>query len=113
MQHGAQQSLRTDFCFLFLDKVLDCPEPLDMMLPRLRPVRASALEKIVQKGHSSGSYFVCWAEVMDRDILKRDSGTLIMYIPCRCVHHLPHQPKPRILAIQIPSPEGQGVTAPQ
>lgn len=79
-----------------------------MMVPRLRPVRASVLEQIAQKGHSYGSCFVCWAEVMDRDIPKRDSGALIMYIPCRCVHHLPHQPKPRILAIQIPSPEGRG-----
>lgn len=113
MQHGAQQSLRTDFWFLFLDKVLDCPGPLDMMVPRLRPVRASVLEKTVLKGHSYGSCFVCWAEVMDRDIPKRDSGALIMYIPCRCAHHLPHQPKPRILAIQIPSPEGRGVTAPR
>lgn len=31
-----------------------------------------------------------------------------MYVPCRCVHHLPHQPKPRILVILILSLEGQG-----
>lgn len=31
-----------------------------------------------------------------------------MYVPCRCVHHLLHQPKPRILDIPILSPEGQG-----
>lgn len=79
-----------------------------MMVPRLRPVRASVLEKIVRKGHSFGSCFVCWAEVMDRDGPKRDSGALIMCIPYRCVHHLLHQPKPRTLAIQIPSPEGRG-----
>lgn len=30
-----------------------------------------------------------------------------MYVPCRCVHHLPHQPKPRILVIPILSLEGQ------
>ncbi|EDL10104.1 FCH and double SH3 domains 1, isoform CRA_d [Mus musculus] len=39
MQYGADQSLRIDFWFLFLDKVLDCPGPLDMMVPRLRPMR--------------------------------------------------------------------------
>lgn len=30
-----------------------------------------------------------------------------MHVPCRCVHHLPHQPKPRILVIPILSLEGQ------
>lgn len=113
IRHGAQQSLRTDFQFLFLDKALDCPGPLDMMVPRLRPVRASTLGKTVQKAHPYGSCLVYWAEGMGRDIPRRDSGTLIMYVPCRCVHHLPHQPKPQILAIQMLSPEGHGVTAPQ
>lgn len=52
--------------------------------------------------------FACWAEVIVRDIPKTDSGALIMYVSCRCVHHLPHQPKPRILVILILSLEGQG-----
>lgn len=30
-----------------------------------------------------------------------------MYVHCRCVHHLPHQPKPRTLVIPILSLEGQ------
>lgn len=54
MQYGAEQSLRIDFWFLFLDKVLDCPGPLDMMVPRLRPVRCPDLEDTVPKGHSYG-----------------------------------------------------------
>ena len=36
--------------FLFPDQDLDCPGSLDMMAPRLRPVRAPPLEESVGKG---------------------------------------------------------------
>jgi hypothetical protein len=50
MKDFTKQSLKTDLWFLFPDKVLGCPGPLDMMAPRLRPVRTLVLEEPVCTG---------------------------------------------------------------
>lgn len=65
----------------------------------------------MERGHSNWSCFVCGAEGTDWVSPRETCGALTV-CPYRCVHRLPHQPKPRILATQIPSPEARGSLPP-
>lgn len=59
-----KKNLKTDLWSLFADQDLDCPGPLDVMVPRLRPVSVPPLEESVS---FHLVLFVCRAAGMDRD----------------------------------------------
>uniref|UniRef100_A0A2K6DQ71 F-BAR and double SH3 domains protein 1 n=1 Tax=Macaca nemestrina TaxID=9545 RepID=A0A2K6DQ71_MACNE len=70
LNYPGTSGLKTDLWFLFPDKALDFPGLLDMMVPRLRPVRALALEEIVCRG------VIPISPVLSGIPLREDSGAL-------------------------------------